>query len=336
MRTQVNRKNRNAVQKKGRARRRSVLFIIGYMMAIAVLCFGLYSRMEPGEGSISQPQKTGLTNTINLEGLNSTYAILIDVETGQVLAEKNSHMRMYPASMTKLMAALVAVEHTENWDASIEISQQLISRLYLEHASLAGFEPEERVSPMDLLYGMLLPSGAECCTSYAIWLAGDEKTFVGWMNDRAAELGMKKTHFVNTSGLHDKKHYSTAADMAILLEQCLQNETLRSVISAKSYQTTPTAKHPQGINLQSTLFQALEEYPALSEMFADEMLSQVTILGGKTGYTSQAGLCLASFAQVGDREYLLVTAGAEGNHYTDPFHIEDALEMYGQLAQDLP
>lgn len=336
MRTQVNRKNRNAVQKKGRARRRSVLFIIGYMMAIAVLCFGLYSRMEPGEGSISQPQKTGLANTINLEGLNSTYAILIDVETGQVLAEKNSHMRMYPASMTKLMTALVAVEHTENWDASIEISQQLISRLYLEHASLAGFEPEERVSPMDLLYGMLLPSGAECCTSYAIWLAGDEKTFVGWMNDRAAELGMKKTHFVNTSGLHDKKHYSTAADMAILLEQCLQNETLRSVISAKSYQTTPTAKHPQGIDLQSTLFQALEEYPALSEMFADEMLSQVTILGGKTGYTSQAGLCLASFAQVGDREYLLVTAGAEGNHYTDPFHIEDALEMYGQLAQDLP
>lgn len=336
MRTQVNRKNRNTVQKKGRARRRGVLFIIGYMTAIAVLCFGLYRWMEPGKGSIRQPQKMVLENAINMEGLNSTYAILIDTETGQVLAEKNSHMRMYPASMTKLMAALVAVEHTENWDASIEIPQQLISRLYLEHASLAGFEPEEIVSPMDLLYGMLLPSGAECCTTYAIWLAGDEKTFVGWMNDKAVELGMKKTHFVNTSGLHDKKHYSTAADMAILLEQCLQNETLRSVISAKSYQTTPTAKHPQGLDLQNTLFQTMEGYPALGEMFSDEMLSKVTILGGKTGYTSQAGLCLASFAQVGDREYLLVTAGAKGNHYTDPFHIEDALEMYGQLARDLP
>lgn len=336
MQTQDIKNKRNAARRKAKARRRSVLFIVGYMMALVVLCFYIYSRMEPNAGSSGQPQKSWVANTIDLEKLNSTYAILIDVETGQVLAEKNSHMRMYPASMTKLMAALVAVEHTENWDATIEIPQQLISRLYLEHASLAGFEPEEIVSPMDLLYGMLLPSGAECCTAYAIWLAGDEKTFVGWMNDRAAELGMKKTHFVNTSGLHDKKHYSTAADMAILLEQCLQNETLRSVISTKSYQTTPTAKHPQGLDLQSTLFQALEENPALREMFTDERLSQVTILGGKTGYTSQAGLCLASYAQVGDREYLLVTAGAKGNHYTDPFHIEDALKMYGQLAQDLP
>lgn len=336
MRTQDNKNKRNAARRKAKARRRSVLFIVGYMMALAVLCFYLYSRIEAGAGSSGQPQKIGLANTITLEKLNSTYAILVDVETGQVLAEKKSHMRMYPASMTKLMAALVAVEHTENWDASIEISQQLISRLYVEHASLAGFEPEERVSPMDLLYGMLLPSGAECCASYAIWLAGDEKTFVGWMNDKAAELGMEGTHFVNTSGLHDKKHYSTAADMAILLEQCLKNETLRSVISAKSFQTTPTAKHPLGLDLQSTLFQTLEEYPALSEILADETMSQVTLLGGKTGYTSQAGLCLASFARVGDREYLLVTAGAKGNHYTDPFHIEDALDVYGQLAQDLP
>ena len=334
MRTQDNRNKRNVGWKKRKYHRRSVLFIVGYMAALTVLCFSLYNRIEPGAGSINQFQKMGLANTINLEKLNSTYAILVDVETGQVLAEKNSHMRMYPASMTKLMAALVAVEHTENWDASIEISNQLIARLYLEHASLAGFEPEEYVSPMDLLYGMLLPSGAECCASYAIWLAGDEKTFVGWMNDKAAELGMEGTHFVNTSGLHDKKHYSTAADMAILLEQCLKNETLRSVISTKSYQTTPTAKHPKGLDLQSTLFQALEEYPALSKILADETMSQVTLLGGKTGYTSQAGLCLASFAQVGDKVYLLVTAGAEGNHNTEPFHIEDALDVYGKLAQD--
>lgn len=240
---------------------------------------------------------------------------------------------MYPASMTKLMAALVAVERTEDWKAKIEIPQNIFAKLYAEHASLAGFEPGEKVTPENLLYGMLLPSGAECCTVYAMWLAGGEEVFVEWMNDKAAELGMENTHFMNTTGLHDAQHYSTTGDMAVLMRQCLQNETLRSILQADIFQTSPTAQHPQGLTLESTLFQAVADNSSLTEKLAEAKGAGAVLLGGKTGYTSQAGLCLASFANIDGREYILVTAGAEGNHYTEPFHIEDALAVYLQIAE---
>lgn len=342
MRVQNNRTtSRSRTRKSKRAHRRQIWRILCYTVLIGLCCYGLWrleAGREHGQKIPPLPSKIILTDKesetpdyllegiadIKLNSLYSKYAVLLDADTGEVLAEKNSKERIYPASMTKLMAALVAVERTEKWDVEVEIPQNIYTKLYLEHASLAGFEPDEKVTPEDLLYGMLLPSGAECCTAYALWLASDEETFVEWMNDKAGELGMEGTHFMNTTGLHDENHYSTVEDMAILLHQCLQNETLRLALSTSSYQTTPTIQHPQGLTLESTLFQALE-----SQM--DE--SDTDLLGGKTGYTSQAGLCLASFADIGGREYILVTAGADGSHYTEPFHIEDALNVYNQLSE---
>lgn len=333
--------SRSRTRKNRRARRRQAGRILCYTVLIGLCCYGLW-RLEAGRDHGQKipplPSKIILTDEesetsgyplegiadIKLNSLYSKYAVLLDADTGEMLAEKNSNEQIFPASMTKLMAALVAVERTDQWDVEVEIPQKIFARLYLEHASLAGFEPDEKVTPKDLLYGMLLPSGAECCTTYALWLAGEEETFVEWMNDKAEELGMDGTHFMNTTGLHDENHYSTVEDMAVLLYQCLQNETLRIALSTPSYQTTPTVQHPQGLTLESTLFQALE-----SQM--DE--SDTDLLGGKTGYTSQAGLCLASFADISGREYILVTAGADGSHYTEPFHIEDALNVYNQLSE---
>lgn len=272
------------------------------------------------------------SDELELDKLRSPYVILLDAQTGQVLAEKNGDARMYPASMTKLMAALVAVENTEDWDVTVEIPQEIFAGLYLEHASLAGFDPGDKVTPEELLYGMLLPSGAECCSTYALWLAGGEENFVEWMNDRAQSLGMENTHFVNTTGLHDEEHYSSVHDMAVLLRECLGNDILRRILSAESFQTVSTPRHPQGLTLESTLFQAIGQNKDLSTQKAKGERLGATLLGGKTGYTSQAGLCLASFALVNGREYILVTAGAEGNHYTEPFHVQDALEVYAQIA----
>ena len=285
-----------------------------------------------GNGPQDTVPSDQMSSSIKLDKLHSPYVILMDVANGQIIAEKNSGSQMYPASMTKLMAALVAVEHTEDMDVTVEIPQSIFARLYQEHASLAGFEPGERVTPEELLYGMLLPSGAECCSTYALWLAGSEEDFVGWMNDRADALGMENTHFVNTTGLHDEEHYSTARDMAILLRECLKNDTLRRVLSVESFQTAPTASHPQGLTLESTMFQAIAQDRELLKQKAEGERVGVTLLGGKTGYTSQAGLCLASFALINGREYLLVTAGAEGNHYTEALHVQDALEVYAQIA----
>ena len=260
---------------------------------------------------------------INLNTLYSPYAVLVDLESGNVLAEQNSTERMYPASLTKIMTALIAIEETEDMEQTTTLPSDIFPSLYEENASLAGFQPGETVTWKDLLYGVMLPSGAECCLTFARQIAGSEGAFVDLMNKKAEELGMNDTHFSNATGLQDKKHYSTVRDIAVLLRYALENETFRQVFTARRYSVPPTAYHSEGFTFYNTMFQAMD----------NAGISDDDILGGKTGYTEKAGLCLASLAEINDREYILVTAKADGNHYTEPYHVIDAENVYGQIRK---
>ena len=260
---------------------------------------------------------------INLNTLYSPYAVLVDLESGNVLAEQNSTERMYPASLTKIMTALIAIEETEDMEQTTMLPSDIFPSLYEENASLAGFQPGETVTWKDLLYGVMLPSGAECCLTFARQIAGSEGAFVDLMNKKAEELGMNDTHFANATGLQDKKHYSTVRDIAVLLRYALENETFRQVFTARRYSIPPTAYHSEGFTFYNTMFQAMD----------NAGISDDDILGGKTGYTEKAGLCLASLAEINDREYILVTAKADGNHYTEPYHVIDAENVYGQIRK---
>lgn len=261
--------------------------------------------------------------SVNLKKLNSPYAVLMDVESGNVLAKQKSTARIYPASLTKIMTAIVAIEHTDKMGEKTTVPSDIFSSLYAEDASLAGFQPGEEVTWKDLLYGILLPSGAECCLTFAEHIAGSEKAFVDMMNEKAEELGMRDTHFSNVTGLQDKKHYSTVEDMAVLLRYALKNETFRQAFTARRYSVPPTNEHPEGFTFYNTMFQAMD----------NAGISDDNILGGKTGYTEKAGLCLASLAEINGREYILVTAKADGNHYTEPYHVIDAENVYEQIRQ---
>ncbi len=260
---------------------------------------------------------------IDLNTLYSPYAVLVDLESGNVLAEQNSAERMYPASLTKIMTALIAIEETEDMEQTTTLPSDIFPSLYEENASLAGFQPGETVTWKDLLYGVMLPSGAECCLTFARQIAGSEGAFVDLMNKKAEELGMNDTHFSNATGLQDKKHYSTVRDMAVLLRYALENETFRQVFTARRYSVPPTAYHSEGFTFYNTMFQTMD----------NAGISDDDILGGKTGYTEKAGLCLASLAEINDREYILVTAKADGNHYTEPYHVIDAENVYGQIRK---
>lgn len=260
---------------------------------------------------------------INLNTLYSPYAVLVDLESGNVLAEQNSAERMYPASLTKIMTALIAIEETEDMEQTTTLPSDIFPSLYEENASLAGFQPGETVTWKDLLYGVMLPSGAECCLTFARQIAGSEGAFVDLMNKKAEELGMNDTHFANATGLQDKKHYSTVRDIAVLLRYALENDTFRQVFTARRYSVPPTAYHSEGFTFYNTMFQAMD----------NAGISDDDILGGKTGYTEKAGLCLASLAAINDREYILVTAKADGNHYTEPYHVIDAENVYGQIRK---
>jgi D-alanyl-D-alanine carboxypeptidase (penicillin-binding protein 5/6) len=214
------------------------------------------------------------------------------------------------------------IENTSDLDEEIEVPWDIHQTLYDEDATMAGFEPGEIAKIRDLLYGILLPSGAESALALANKVSGSEMAFVDLMNQKAQQLGMDQTHFVNATGLHDEDHYSTVEDLSILLRYALHNEIFRTVFTSSRYSVQPTNRHPHGFTFWSTLFTHMES----AEVPSGE------ILGGKTGYTEEAGQCLASLARINDREYILVTAGANGKPLGEQLHILDAVDVYGQIS----
>lgn len=261
--------------------------------------------------------------SISLDKLNSTNAILIRLEDQTILMQKSSEEKIYPASLTKMMTAIVAIENLTNLQKEIQLTHYTFNGLYSANASMAGFQPGEKVRAIDLLYGVMLRSGAEACIGLADHIAGSEQNFVTMMNQKAADLGMYNTHFENTTGLHNENHYTTVKDLAILLNYALQNETFREIFTASRHSTQPTNKHPEGITFYSTMFEKLNNQNIIGG----------EILGGKTGYTDEAGLCLASLAKVGNQEYILITAGAKGDIHSEQYNITDALAVYNSIGK---
>ena len=255
--------------------------------------------------------------------LNSTNAILICLKDQTTLMQKNSEEKIYPASLTKMMTAIVAIENLTNLQKEIQLTHYTFNGLYSANASMAGFQPGEKVRAIDLLYGVMLPSGAEACIGLADEIAGSEKDFVKMMNQKAADLGMGNTHFENTTGLHDENHYTTVKDLSILLSYALQNDTFREVFTSSRHSTQPTNKHPGGITFYNTMFEKL----------TNKNIIGGEILGGKTGYTDEAGLCLASLASVDNQEYIFISAGAKGSLYSEQFNITDAIAVYSSIGK---
>ena len=259
--------------------------------------------------------------SIDTGNLHSPCAILVRLSDKSVLMQKQSDKKIYPASLTKMMTAIVAIENLSDLQKKVELSSSIFQPLYKEDASRAGFLPGEKVPAIDLLYGALLPSGAECCIGLADEVSGSEQSFVKKMNQKTEQLGMSNTHFTNSTGLQNEGHYTTVKDLSLLLSYALQNKTFREIFTSSRHSTTATNKHPDGITFTSTLSQNLK----------DQTLPGGEILGGKTGYTDEAGLCLASLARVDGKEYILVTAGAQGDHKTEQYDIDDARAVYKEL-----
>ena len=170
-------------------------------------------------------------------------------------------------------------------------------------ASTAGFNPGEITDKDSLVAGILLSSAAECSFTAAREIAGDEAGFVALMNQTAAEIGMKDTHFVNCTGLHADDHYTTVSDLMKLVEYALRDPEFVRFFTSAEYvaYTEPERRYP--FTLTSTVFAGISGFD----------LGAVRLLGGKTGFTRPAGLCLASYAEYGGNHYVLITAANDGN-----------------------
>ena len=256
------------------------------------------------------------------EDLYSEFAIVIDMDSHQVLAEKNPDEKMYPASMTKMMTAIIAIENIDDYDETITITDEMVEGLAEENASRMAYNPGDEPVIMDLLYAIALPSAADATNAVAFKVAGSIPAYVDLMNQKAQELGMKNTHFVNTSGLHDPDHYSTARDIATLLQYCLKNELFRTIFSTDEYHMGAVETFPDGVDIYSTA--------AVAADHQDVDISEIS--GSKTGFTYEAGYCLAYWTTINDLNLVVVTGNA-GSDMEDPLHVIDAAETLQKLHQ---
>lgn len=255
----------------------------------------------------------------------STSALMIERETGTVIFSKDPDRSTYPASLTKIMTAIVGLTLCPDLNSTVTITDKMLEGLLEADASVAGFLLGEEVQYIDLFYGLMLPSGADAANAIAISLCGSIDAFVGQMNSTALKLGMVSTNYTNVSGLHDVKMRTTASDTAVLLDYALDNQTFRNIITKESYSTAATNLHKDGITVRSTMFSMLSQ---------TKFENGSEILGGKTGTTTPAGQCLASFADFGEREYILVTLGAFGYTENEHYNISDAMTLYSLLEYE--
>jgi D-alanyl-D-alanine carboxypeptidase (penicillin-binding protein 5/6) len=317
-------------KKRKKKSKMKMILMFPSMVIIAVLIYKLifipraWSLSDKNSDDKTAPVPFYNSVSIPSDSLQSTHAILIRLDDHTVMMEKKSEEKIYPASLTKIMTAIVAIENLPNLQEKVKLSNSMFKNLYSANASMAGFQADEKVRAIDLLYGVMLPSGAECCIGLADEIAGSEQKFTGLMNQKAADLGMNNTHFENTTGLHDENHYTTVKDLAILLSYALENDTFREIFTSSRHTSQSTNKHPDGITFYSTMFKNLDTPNVIDGK----------ILGGKTGYTDMAGLCLASLAKVGEEEYVLITAGANGDSRSEQFNISDALTVYNSLGEE--
>ena len=251
---------------------------------------------------------------LNIKALeiNSNHAILYNMNDDSIIFEKNADERTYIASLTKIMTTIVAIENIEDVNEYVEVPYEALDGLIEANASVAGFRVGQKVTYLDLLYGVLLPSGADATKTLAYHIAGNEDNFVKLMNDKAISLGLTNTHFANTSGLDTDNHYSTVKEISIILKYALQNPLFKEIYTANSYTTSDGS-----LTFRSVFSNYLNRYD----------LTNNYIYGSKTGFTTKAGYCLSSVANYDGVEYLLITTEADGES-DQPLHIMDALMLY--------
>ena len=254
--------------------------------------------------------------TTNVKSLNisSENVVLYNLNEDKIIYEKNMNKKTRIASLTKIMTTLVAIENIDNYNKKVTINENMFNGLKEQNAAVIGLKNKQVVTYNDLLYGMFLASAADATRALTINISKSEEEFVKLMNKKAKELNLKNTSFKNTIGLDDNDNYSTVNDVATLLKEALKNDKFKEIFTAKSYKFSDNS-----IKVSSTLVKTSKKYDYDTSY----------IIGAKTGYTIDAGRCLASLAidKKNNIKYLLVTTNANIDT-KEAYHILDATIIY--------
>ena len=255
------------------------------------------------------------------EIVGSQAAMLMDADTGRLLYGKNIDVKLYPASLTKMMTAIIAIE-SGKLEETVTVPYDAISTVnYLEDSNM-GLLTGEELTLDQLVSSMLIHSANDAANVIAFHMNGSMEAFVEQMNAKAADLGMTNTHFVNACGTHDDNHYTTARDMATLARYAMNNEKFRDIVKTLIYKVPQTNKYTLGerplvnTNLLLGTIRSLYQYYAPAT-------------GIKTGHTSEAGYCLAASASYSDMNLISITMKCDRmDQYNDPYTYADTRSMF--------
>lgn len=256
----------------------------------------------------------------NSEQMTSEAAALFDLSSRQTLYSKSAFERLYPASITKIMTALIAIKYGDLDDLVTVTEDAVITE---SGATLCGIQPGDTLTLEQLLYGLMLPSGNDAGTAIAVHMAGSEAAFADKMNEEARLLGATGTHFVNPHGLHDKEHYTTAYDLYLIFQEALKYPVFRTVTGATSY--TADYRNQAGEKVSKTWkggnwFMTKER----------ETPEGLTVFAGKTGTTQAAGYCLIMASKDSkDQEYISVVLKADSR----PHLYDNMTQLISQAAR---
>lgn len=249
-------------------------------------------------------QETDSTTYLGSDSVQSSYALLVDLDDNTIVSQKSAYDRINPASMTKILTVLVAAEHVTDLDDTFTITKEITDFSYSHDCSAVGFLDEETVTVRDLLYGTILPSGGDAAAGLACYVAGSMDSFANMMNEKLAELGLSDTaHFTNCVGLYDENHYCSIYDMAMILKAAVENDLAREVLTAHTYTTSATEQHPEGITISNWFLRRIEDKD-----------TKGTVVCAKTGFVAQSGNCAASYEETDSgKHYICVTANAHSS-----------------------
>ncbi len=249
--------------------------------------------------------------------LISQAAILMDNKTGKILYAKNQDKKMYPASTTKIMTAILTLENC-HLDDLVTISYDVVMSIPDGYSS-ASLQVGEQLTVEQLLQLLLVHSANDSANALAEYIGGSIESFISMMNTKVHELGLSNTHFTNAFGMHDENHYTTASDLAMIMKYCIENEDFRKIAGKASCAIPTTNKY------------VTRSYVSTNELIVPNTKNYYPFLTcGKTGYTTQAGDCLVSCSYKDDLELICVILGGKTvNNTSTRFSETKTLYEYG-------
>ncbi len=285
------------------------LYLLSALCSQVILAAGETAAGEttPGEPAV---QPSSLAEWPAGPALEAEAGLLMDAKTGTVLFEKNGDEQLYPASITKLMTALLVLENVPLSDV-VTFSYEAATSIEYDSSNIAVTDGEQ-LTVEQCMYALLLHSANEVANGLAEHVAGSMDAFAEMMNNRARQLGCTNTHFVNAHGLHNETHYSSCHDMALIMRELCHNEAFIRLSSAEKYTIDPTNKQPEARYLHQT-----------HKMLVQSEYTYEGTVTGKNGYTPEAGNTLVTYAVRGDMELIAVSMKSNWKHYSDSIAMFD-------------